>query len=127
MADPQQALQKMTEEFTTLQKELSAVVDARQTLESQLQENQSVQKEFSGLDDDANIFKLIGPVLVKQDKSEAIMAVGGRLEFIEAEITRTEEKIKNIQEKQEKKKVEIMQLQNMVVQQQQQQQAQVAA
>ncbi|KAH8151721.1 uncharacterized protein LAJ45_04343 [Morchella importuna] len=126
MANPQQALQRMTEEFTTLQKELSSVVEARQTLESQLQENQSVQKEFSGLDDDANIFKLIGPVLVKQDKSEAIMAVGGRLEFIEAEITRTEEKIKNIQEKQEKKKIEIMQLQNMVVQQQQQQ-AQVAA
>ncbi|RPB08618.1 Prefoldin beta-like protein [Morchella conica CCBAS932] len=126
MANPQQALQRMTEEFTTLQKELSSVVEARQTLESQLQENRSVQKEFSGLDDDANIFKLIGPVLVKQDKSEAIMAVGGRLEFIEAEITRTEEKIKNIQEKQEKKKIEIMQLQNMVVQQQQQQ-AQVAA
>ncbi|KAH0609442.1 uncharacterized protein H6S33_012928 [Morchella sextelata] len=127
MANPQQALQKMTEEFTTLQKELSSVVEARQTLESQLQENQSVQKEFSGLDDGANIFKLIGPVLVKQDKSEAIMAVGGRLEFIEAEITRTEEKIKSIQEKQEKMKIEIMQLQNIVVQQQQQQQAQVAA
>jgi prefoldin beta subunit len=43
-------------------------------------------QEFSGLDDGANIFKLIGPVLVKQDKSEAIMAVGGRLEFIEAEM-----------------------------------------
>lgn len=46
----------------------------------------SCVQEFSGLDDDANIFKLIGPVLLKQDKSEAIMAVGGRLEFIEAEM-----------------------------------------
>lgn len=120
MANPQQVIQKLTEEFTALQKELTAVVEARQTLESQLQENQSVQKEFNGLDDAANIYKLIGPVLVKQDKSEAIMAVNGRLEFIEAEIARTEEKIKSIQEKQEEKKIGIMQ-------QQQQAQAQVAA
>lgn len=66
--------------------ELDGLVDARQKLESQQQENKSVQTEFNSLDDDANIFKLIGPALMKQDKTEALMAVNGRLEFIEKEM-----------------------------------------
>lgn len=65
---------------------LEGLVDARQKLESQQQENQGVQSEFASLDEDSNIYKLIGPVLLKQDKNEAIMAVNGRLEFIEKEM-----------------------------------------
>ncbi len=45
-----------------------------------------MQSEFAQLDDDSNIYKLIGPVLLKQDKTEAVMAVNGRLEFIEKEM-----------------------------------------
>lgn len=45
-----------------------------------------MQTEFNQLDDDANIYKLVGPVLLKQDKTEASMAVNGRLEFIEKEM-----------------------------------------
>ena len=65
---------------------LEGLVDARQKLESQQQENQGVQSEFASLDGDSNIYKLIGPVLLKQDKNEAVMAVNGRLEFIEKEM-----------------------------------------
>lgn len=43
-------------------------------------------QEFAGLSDEANIYKLVGPVLLKQDKTEAVMAVDGRLEFIEKEM-----------------------------------------
>lgn len=43
-------------------------------------------QEFDILDDDANIYKQIGPVLLKQDKTEAVMAVNGRLEFIDKEM-----------------------------------------
>jgi chaperonin cofactor prefoldin len=42
--------------------------------------------EFDILGDDANIYKQIGPVLLKQDKTEAVMAVNGRLEFIDKEM-----------------------------------------
>lgn len=66
---------------------LEGLVDARQKLESQQQENQGVQSEFAQLGDDANIYKLIGPVLLKQDKTEAVMAVNSRLEFIEKEMS----------------------------------------
>jgi prefoldin beta subunit len=43
-------------------------------------------QEFASLEDDANIYKLVGPVLLKQEKAEAVMAVDGRLEFIENEM-----------------------------------------
>jgi prefoldin beta subunit len=43
-------------------------------------------QEFSGLADDANIYKLVGPVLLKQDKTEAVMSVDARLDFIENEM-----------------------------------------
>lgn len=66
--------------------ELEGLVDARQKLESQQQENQGVQSEFAQLDDESSVYKLVGPVLLKQDKNEAVMAVNGRLEFIEKEM-----------------------------------------
>lgn len=43
-------------------------------------------QEFKSLDDEANIYKLVGPVLLKQDKTEAVLAVDGRLEFIDNEM-----------------------------------------
>lgn len=64
-------------------------------------------QEFDLLDDEANIYKQIGPVLLKQDKTEALMSVNGRLEFIEKEIRRFETQIKGIQDKSEKLKVEV--------------------
>jgi prefoldin beta subunit len=91
--------------------DLQTTIDARQKLESQLQENKAVQKEFNNLDPDSNIYKLVGPVLLKQDKTEAVNAVNGRLDFIGKEITRTEARIKELQEGSEGKRMEIMQLQ----------------
>lgn len=106
--DAQKQLQTLSDEFQQLQTgksslivvidchcsnlivsvypELEGLVDARQKLESQQQENQGVQSEFNQLDDESNIYKLVGPVLLKQEKTEALMAVNGRLEFIEKEM-----------------------------------------
>ncbi|KAG0633028.1 Prefoldin [Tuber brumale] len=117
-------LQDLTDQFQALSKEMSSIVEARQKLDSQLQENRSVQKEFASLADDAKIYKLVGPVLVKQDKSEAVMNVDKRLEFINSEIARIEKQITDIQEKQERKKMEIIQVQSQL---QQGAQAQVGA
>jgi prefoldin beta subunit len=91
--------------------DLQTSVSARQTLESQLAENQAVSAEFATLTDSSNIYKLIGPVLVKQDKTDAVAAVNGRLDFIEKEIKRTEGRIRELQESSEKKRGEVMNLQ----------------
>ncbi|KAF2800822.1 Prefoldin [Melanomma pulvis-pyrius CBS 109.77] len=117
MGELQKKLQGLSDDYQQLQRELSTAIEARQQLESQQQENTTVKKvrlhlyellqEFSLLDDDANIYKQIGPVLLKQDKTEAVMAVNGRLEFIEKEIKRVETQIEGIQGKSETVKIEV--------------------
>ncbi|TIA27989.1 hypothetical protein D6C79_10429 [Aureobasidium pullulans] len=89
MATPEQQkqLQALSDEYTTLQNELQTTVAARQKLESQQQENKGVKSEFANLDDDANIYKLVGPILLKQDATEAKSTVDGRLEFIDKEMS----------------------------------------
>ncbi|EEH36991.1 hypothetical protein PAAG_07409 [Paracoccidioides lutzii Pb01] len=120
MADLQRQLQVLSDEHQKLETELQEIVQAREKLESQQQENKSVQKEFNTLEDDANIYKLVGPILLKQDKRDAVMAVDGRLDFIEMEISRIEKQINNVQEQRERRKIEIIQLQTKLQQQQQQ-------
>ncbi|KAF2737960.1 Prefoldin beta-like protein [Polyplosphaeria fusca] len=116
MGDLQKTMQGLSDAYQKLQGELSTAVEAREKLESQQQENTTVSKEFDLLADDANIYKQIGPVLLKQDKTEAVMAVNGRLEFIEKEIKRFEKQIEEIQEKSEKVKMEIIQIQSQAQQ-----------
>ncbi|PSS09030.1 hypothetical protein M430DRAFT_53590 [Amorphotheca resinae ATCC 22711] len=112
MAELQQRLQALSEEYQKAEQELQQHIQSRQRLEAQLQENKQVKKEFSGLDDDANIYKLVGPVLLKQDRKESMLAVDGRLEFIDKEIKRFEKQIKEAQEKSDKLKMEIIQVQS---------------
>ena len=47
-----------------------------------------VIEEFKLLDDDANVYKLVGPILAKKDLSDCKENVEKRLEFIEKEIVR---------------------------------------
>ena len=84
-----------TEAYQKIQQDLETAIANRQKLDVQLQENESVQNEFSLLKEtDPKIYKLIGPVLVKQDKAEAVSNVEKRLEFIKTEINRLEAQIK---------------------------------
>ncbi|KAK4184191.1 Prefoldin [Podospora australis] len=111
MSNIQARLQALSEDYTKLQKDLQDTVTSRQKLEAQKQENLGVQQEFEKLKDSETIYKLIGPVLLKQDRTDAESTVKGRLEFIDKEISRLEGHIKEVQEKMEKKKGEIIQIQ----------------
>ncbi|KAK1992560.1 prefoldin subunit [Colletotrichum falcatum] len=111
MAEIQAKLQKLSEEYTALQQELQNTVQSRQKLEAQKQENLGVKEEFDKLKDGEQIYKLVGPVLLKQDKVEAESTVKGRLDFINKEIERQEDLIKEIQGKIDNKRGEIIQIQ----------------
>ncbi|KAL9095467.1 MAG: hypothetical protein Q9165_002338 [Trypethelium subeluteriae] len=87
MADEQKELQALSDDYQNLQTELQSTVQARQKLGAQEEENKGVQKEFTKLADDAGIYKLVGPVLLKQDNVEATMAVDGRLDYITKEMS----------------------------------------
>jgi len=97
-------LQQASIEYQKLQADLSKAVEARQRLDAQLSENELVKKEFDQLTPGNAVYKLIGPVLVKQDQVEAKSNVETRLDFIRSEIKRVESQIKEVEEKQEKKK-----------------------
>ncbi|KAL7278826.1 hypothetical protein ACG7TL_007843 [Trametes sanguinea] len=114
MASPaalQERLQAASAEFQKIQAELATVVEARQKLEAQQSENELVKKEFAQLTEENTVYKLVGPVLVKQDQVEAKQNVETRLDFIKSEIKRVEGQLKELGEKSEKKKLELVEIQ----------------
>ncbi|CAD6503032.1 BgTH12-02703 [Blumeria graminis f. sp. triticale] len=98
MDDTQQDQKSLSDEFQNLQRELQTHILSRQKLESQQTENKTVLKEFKSLNNDANVYKLTGPVLLKQDKTDAQMVVDARLQFIDNEIKRVDKQIKELQD-----------------------------
>ena len=119
----QEQLQNEVGVYQSLQRDYDKAIRNRTQLESQLKENEQVinvfyiNKEFKLIQEDATIYKMIGPCLVKQDRAEADSNVSKRIEFIQGEIKRAEALIKDLQEKQEKKKLEIVKLETVYQQQ----------
>lgn len=107
----------MSQEYQTAQSALESLILNRQRLETQLQENKIVMDEFKTLADDTPIYKLTGNVLLPVETDEAHSNVEKRLEFIQTEINRCEENIKQ-------KQSELDVLRQKLLQQQQQQQQQ---
>lgn len=96
-------LQDIGAEIQKLQATSSKVIAARERLEAQLSENELVKKvrmrctygerlltgvmqEFEQLTESNTVYKLLGPVLVKQDQEEAKSTVNTRLDFIKSEL-----------------------------------------
>ncbi|XP_013596031.1 PREDICTED: prefoldin subunit 6-like isoform X2 [Brassica oleracea var. oleracea] len=77
----------------------------------QLGENELVLKELDLLEDDANVYKLIGPVLVKQDLAEANANVRKRIEYISAELKRIDATLQDNEGQQNSKREAMMKLQ----------------
>jgi prefoldin beta subunit len=67
------------------------------------------------LEDDAKVYKLIGPVLVKQDLVEARGNVEKRLDFIKAEADRLEKKAEEMQKKHGEAQKGIIELQQKMM------------
>ena len=87
--------------FTAL---ISEQQDRYAVLSGQLKENELVQEELEVLEKDptqkANvIYKLIGPVLIKQDYNEAKGNVNKRMEFIQNEMDITNKNMENLKKK----------------------------
>lgn len=92
-------MQTELEKFKGIQKDLQKFITARQQLDAQLNENKVVQEELDVIEADGNVYKLIGPVLVKQDLEEAKQTVAKRIEYITAEIKRNDTSIKEVEKK----------------------------
>ncbi|XP_068443011.1 prefoldin subunit 6 [Clinocottus analis] len=97
----QKKLKAEVEKYSQMQKDVSKSMSSRQKLETQLAENNIVKEELDLLDTTNTVYKLIGPVLVKQDLEEAKATVTKRLEYINGEIQRYETLLKGLEKKSE--------------------------
>lgn len=62
----------------------------KQKMTEKKSENEIVMAEFKMLDDDANVFKMVGPILAKQSVFECKDNVQQRISFCEKEVARLE-------------------------------------
>merc|ERR1712216_940955 len=113
MAQPlmQKRMEDEAKQFQTMQKEHTKMGQAFSKLMAQHNENEMVLKELKMLEDDAKVFKLVGPVLLSQDLDEAKSTVEKRLQYIGDEMKRTQNHLNDLEGRCEEKKSKIMQLQ----------------
>ncbi|CAI5531580.1 unnamed protein product [Closterium sp. Naga37s-1] len=80
MRELQQQLEAEVNALRSLEKDISRNHKVRRQYSLQLNENEMVQKELDLLEEDARVFKLIGPVLVPQDPSTSRFPLVSQLE-----------------------------------------------
>ncbi|UYV79446.1 PFDN6 [Cordylochernes scorpioides] len=96
----QKKLSQEVDKIKNVQKDIQKLYGQRQKLDAQLNENTIVKEELALVDPAAsNVYKLIGPVLVKQDLVEAKQNVDKRIEYITGELKRHDNSIQDLETK----------------------------
>ena len=107
-------LQEEVEKLQSVQKQHGKTMTARQTLDAQLNENKLVKEEMDSLESGANVFKLIGPAMIRQDVEEAKGNVNKRIDYINGELKRQDQLIKELDKKQEAHREALANMQNQM-------------
>ncbi|KAM7270214.1 hypothetical protein ACFE04_029428 [Oxalis oulophora] len=110
----QREVENKANDLSKLQKDIAKNHQVRKKYTIQLGENELVLKELDLLEEDANVYKLIGPVLVKQDLAEANANVRKRIEYISAELKRLDATLQDLEDKQNSKKEAIYKVQQRI-------------
>uniref|UniRef100_A0A182JGB5 Probable prefoldin subunit 6 n=2 Tax=Anopheles atroparvus TaxID=41427 RepID=A0A182JGB5_ANOAO len=107
----QRKLEAELKNFKDSQKEFNKLVQTQQQLDGQFFENKSIMEELQMLKPTNTVYKLYGPVLVKQDLDESKQNVGKRIEYISKELKRCAENINQLEQKQDKYRANLQKLQ----------------
>jgi len=107
--------------FRDVQEQLQRVRNDLQLVMTQLTENEMVNQELAILDSSTNVYKMVGPVLIKNSLDDANETVSKRIEFITVEKKRLEKKSKELETRGNAIATKVQQMQNQL------QQATVAA
>ena len=110
-AEIQKKLETEVIEIKKIEQEFQKVFKAKQSLVEKKSENEMVLAEFNLMSSDAAVFKLVGPVLAKQDTSEAKGNVEKRIEYITKEIERMDKLEQDFQNKVDERRQNITKLQ----------------
>ena len=112
-------LAKFEEEVKKLraiQKQIQELVKQREVLGTQKNENELVRRELDVIEaqpegEKDQVFKLVGPVMIKQDLADARDTIAKRLEYINKEIESRQAQIKDLQQKAVQQQTIIQQMQ----------------
>ncbi len=110
-SDAMKRYDELVTEINDNRSKMNKQTDLLRQLSSQKAENESVKREFEILKPDGVIWKLVGPIMVKQDREDAKANVEKRIEYIDADINKAEEAIKSLEETFEVKRTELMKIQ----------------
>merc|ERR550525_1848378 len=117
----QAKFEKDLEAFKGLQENLQKCYESRMGLVAQQQETELVKEEFDTIEEDAVVYKLVGPLMVKQNVDDAKANVEKRLEYIGGELERSNKIITDQEKEMSEKQAKLVKMQQDV------QQAQAAA
>ena len=67
-----------------------------------------IAKELDQLEEDAKVYKLVGPVLIAQELGEAKSTVNTRLEFINKELTNARGAVEKLEKTQQDKRMALL-------------------
>ncbi len=107
----QKKLETDVTEIKKIEAEYTKVYQAKQSLVEKKSENEMVLAEFNLMGDDAAVYKLVGPILAKQDVAESKTNVEKRIEYITKEIERMDKLEQDFQSKVEERRANIQKLQ----------------
>jgi prefoldin beta subunit len=107
----QRKLETDVTEIKKIEAEYTKVYSAKQSLVEKKSENEMVLDEFNLMSADASVYKLVGPVLAKQDVAESKTNVEKRIEYITKEIERMDKLEQDFQSKVEERRANIQKLQ----------------
>ena len=99
-----------------IEKEQSKIRVAISNYENKKTENNMVKKELTLLDDEDIVYKLIGPILVQQETSDAKIQVDSRIEMINKEILKLEKNYQANVKKIEANRQKISDIQGKLIQ-----------
>ncbi|PKU78025.1 prefoldin subunit 6 [Dendrobium catenatum] len=110
----QRDIETQASALSKVQKDIAKNHQVRKQYTIQLGENELVLKELDILSEGANVYKLIGPVLLKQDLAEARANVRKRIEYISAELKRLDGTLKDLEGKQNSKQEAVLKVQQRI-------------
>ena len=99
-----------------IEKEQSKIRVAISNYENKKAENNIVKNELTLLDDSDIVYKLIGPILVQQETSDAKIQVDSRIEMINKEIHKLEKNYQNNIKKIDENRKKIADIQGKLIQ-----------
>lgn len=97
--DVPQNVQEQLNQFQTYQQQAQSVAMQKQTITLQINESKKALDELSKVDDDNEVYKTAGPLLIKTSKADSESELKDSIEMLEIRMSTIEKQEKRIASK----------------------------